>query len=432
MKLAPAFAIAMALAACGGKKKDDAPAAKNKPPAGSGAVAAGSGSAAAGSGSVAAGSGAGSASTKPGKAAPKVEPIKLTPEQRKEYRAHLSKGRKLGGKKAWGEAVTEFQACLKIIPNDARASGELGWAAFQAGDYDTARKANTVAVQRAGDRNVKASSLYNLGRVAEATGDKEAAGRFYVDSLALRPNKTVSERLAALGKTAPAAGASSTEAPPCATPVADIDAACACLVKQPFDFMDEGAAPECNPIEAKQPDDLAIVQVDIDWGNAELFLLWKGPKGWVVISDLGYLYKGGAFGVSGEMELDGVEDRTIAGHRVVTLTMTEHHHDSDMGIDEEEDLDTTTKTVCVLDAGAPPRCPLSVPTRISYVRDRMGIMEDGELDEDSKALLTPGLPIKREVSLDLTIGDDGVAKVVLAKGSAGDDVKSVLGPHKLW
>ena len=36
--------------------------------------------------------------------------------------------------------------------------------------------------------------------------------------------------------------------------------------------------------------------------------------------------------------------------------------------------------------------------------------------------MTPGLPMKREVTLDLALGDDGIAKVVLTKGSAGEDV----------
>jgi TolA-binding protein len=46
----------------------------------------------------------------------------------------------------------------------------LGWAAFQAGDYDKAREANASAIRAASGRAVKAASLYNLGRVAEATG----------------------------------------------------------------------------------------------------------------------------------------------------------------------------------------------------------------------------------------------------------------------
>ncbi|HVV81436.1 MAG TPA: tetratricopeptide repeat protein, partial [Kofleriaceae bacterium] len=376
-------------------------------------------------GAPAAGSAATSAARKPD-----TKPPALTAAQRKEYRKHLAQGRKLGGAKAWGDAVAELQQCLKVIPGDARANGELGWAAFQAGDYDTARKANTAAVQAAGDNKVKASSLYNLGRVAEATNDKEAAARFYTQSLLLRPNKTVSDRLTALGKAPPAAGASPAAELPCQKPAADTGALCACLAGQKYDFMDDDAQPTCSLDDGPHPADLAIAQVDIDFGNAELFLLWHGPSGWVVLDDLGYLYKGGMMGVTGEMELGPITDEQVGGHRVVTVTMTEHHHDTDLGIDEEEELDTTTETVCVL--GAAPHCPLAVPVHVTYTRDRLGMMDDSEIDAEAKAMMTPGLPIHEETTVDVTIGDDGVAKVVLGKGSSTDDVKALLGPHALW
>ena len=42
---------------------------------------------------------------------------------------------------------------------------------------------------------MRGASLYNLGRVAEATGDAASAARLYGDSLAARPSQQVAERL---------------------------------------------------------------------------------------------------------------------------------------------------------------------------------------------------------------------------------------------
>jgi tetratricopeptide (TPR) repeat protein len=83
---------------------------------------------------------------------------------------------------------------------DARALSELGWAAFKAGDYDRALSANRDSVKAATEPRVKAASLYNLGRVAEACGDKPAAVGYYLQSIRLRPNDAVAARLKALGK----------------------------------------------------------------------------------------------------------------------------------------------------------------------------------------------------------------------------------------
>jgi len=58
-----------------------------------------------------------------------------TPEELREYRQKLEAGRKLARAKKWGEAVTAFEAALAVVPMDSRALSELGWAAFQAGDY---------------------------------------------------------------------------------------------------------------------------------------------------------------------------------------------------------------------------------------------------------------------------------------------------------
>ncbi len=132
-----------------------------------------------------------------------VRPAPIAPEKRREYAARLRAGRTHAKAKRWGEAVAEFEAALVAIPMDDRALSELGWAAFQAGDHVKAEKANADSVRVSSQPELKAASLYNLGRVAEARGDRDRAAALYADSLVLRPNKTVVKRLVALGKPAP-------------------------------------------------------------------------------------------------------------------------------------------------------------------------------------------------------------------------------------
>jgi hypothetical protein len=361
--------------------------------------------------------------------APPVEPG-LSKEQRKAYRKHLSRGRKLGGEKKWGEAVVELQAALEVIPDDPRASSELGWAAFQAGDYVTARRANSLAARASGDVEVKASALYNLGRLAEATSDRDAAVAYYRDSLALRPSKTVEARLASLGT--PLAATNAAAQPLwCSDGMADADAVCACLAKQEFDYLDPDPSRTCElDADVVAPADVAIARVQVAMGEYAFYLLYKGPTGWVTIADLGYLYEGGAMGILAEWDTPKIVDDTKGGHRLLRVTTVERRHDSDMGLDEEEQRDTTTETFCVL--GEAPTCPLQVPVHLTYERTRIGNMDDSEIDADAKGLMTPGLPIKDETVLDVTVASDGTATVVLKKGQVDGGMKPLLGPHELW
>src|SRR5262245_6039844 len=159
-------------------------------------------------------------------------PVPISPEKRREYAGHLKSGRAHATARRWGEASAEFEKALAAVPMDDRALSELGWAALQAGDYDAAEKASADSVRVSSTPEVKAASLYNLGRVAEAKNDKDRAAALYADSLVLRPNKTVVKRLVALGKPVPATGPmQSGEDTPCTEAVAGPDLVCSCLKK---------------------------------------------------------------------------------------------------------------------------------------------------------------------------------------------------------
>ncbi len=118
----------------------------------------------------------------------------------------LNEGRKLvkGGDLAAG--VAAYNALLKIDPNYGPALGELGWAEFQQEKYALAEAHTRHALALAPDDRRRGIFHYNLGRIHEARGDKDAAIDAYALSLHFRPNETVKSRLAEIGTVVDAEG----------------------------------------------------------------------------------------------------------------------------------------------------------------------------------------------------------------------------------
>jgi tetratricopeptide (TPR) repeat protein len=85
-----------------------------------------------------------------------------------------------------------------VCSSDLTLLCEAGLQAHRLGRLDAALEHLDRGVARAGPPSTKAACLYNLGRVLEDRGDPGGAEDCYADSLALRPNATVSERLEAL------------------------------------------------------------------------------------------------------------------------------------------------------------------------------------------------------------------------------------------
>jgi tetratricopeptide (TPR) repeat protein len=121
------------------------------------------------------------------------------------YGAELARGRQLARAKQWADAVVAFEAALAARPLDPTALTELGWAAFNAGDLDKARRVSRqVTDADVTDAGVLARALYNLGRVEEASNHAHEAIELYQQSLRVRPDRTVRGRLAGLGVHVPA------------------------------------------------------------------------------------------------------------------------------------------------------------------------------------------------------------------------------------
>ena len=86
-----------------------------------------------------------------------------------------------------------------MAPADPRTLSEQGWAALFAGRLDEARRALEQAERGArDDRRLRASILYNLGRVAEAQSRPKDAIVAYQESLRLRPHPAAYRHLMGL------------------------------------------------------------------------------------------------------------------------------------------------------------------------------------------------------------------------------------------
>ena len=131
----------------------------------------------------------------------------------------------------------------------------------------------------------------------------------------------------------------------------------------------------------------------------------------------------------GAIGVPKVEIKTIAGHRIVRIEITDDVMTQTMEEQTVTDVssDLTTVTICTIgDAKLPSRCAVrNAPISTVHTIDRSVMLDDGTIKEGGKQERT-------ETTLDIAIADDGVVTVKLVKGSADVVPPNVLGPHKLW
>ena len=351
----------------------------------------------------------------PAKPAPPV----YTAEQKKRYRSHLAAGRKLSEARKWGEAARRFEKALAVIPMDGRALSELGWAAFQAGDYDLARSANRDSVRAATDPNVRAASLYNLGRVAEAVGNKDEAARHYRESLELRRNRTVEKRLAGLAESVPRAGSVGYQR---CGPSAEVDALCECVLSKtgPVDNDDDLS---CHREPRRVPGiELLFIGDEVEeW----VHLIARGKDGWSSVAALGYVYNPEAFGIHEELEIARLEIRPVGERNALWVETVQTRTDRDDVRDAVESSEVRTLTLCSWPSAQDPlTCALQLPLYERYERKSTG----NPAPETTKAPERIST-IRR---LDIEVRENGTAKVVLLEGEKTDAVAPLLGEHTLW
>jgi hypothetical protein len=139
-------------------------------------------------------------------------------------------------------------------------------------------------------------------------------------------------------------------------------------------------------------------------------------------------------GVYNELAWEKVEERKVGRARLLWIETVEGGYDHDAGINESESHTTRLVTICLLGGATrgAPGCPLAVPISYEFDRDILIENEEEEMTAEDKKLHTPGLPVHRERQLAVHLAADGTATVTLVKGKADDDVKALLGVHRLF
>lgn len=136
----------------------------------------------------------GGADKKKGEAAPPKKE-KLASDKIAAYWAAMSEGRKATLAKKYGDAYAAFDKALKVLPDDARAVSERGYAKLLAKDYKGAVADLDKAVVRTSDKKLLGQIYYNYGLAAEGEGDAEAARAAFARSNTYNPTPAAKKKL---------------------------------------------------------------------------------------------------------------------------------------------------------------------------------------------------------------------------------------------
>src|SRR5215470_1741790 len=188
---------------------------------------------------------AAAASAAPKKAA-RDEP-QLTDAQKaaqKEAAAQLRLGRSLGNKGKHAEAIAAYDKALAAVADEPHVLLELGVELRATGDLARAEDVCRKVAKAGNDPTFRAPALFNLGRVLEDKKDKPGAIAAYRESLGLRENRFVRERLFALD---PTAQSDVTVPKPLDGPVASLAAWCAAHKDTPCNLDDPPVSDKLDP-----------------------------------------------------------------------------------------------------------------------------------------------------------------------------------------
>jgi hypothetical protein len=347
----------------------------------------------------------------------------------------LNEGRKLSQAKDWAGAIKAFDRALAVAPDDVRVLSELGWAAFQANELSRAETANKRALANAKSPKLRAPILYNMGRVAEARGDKKAAVKAYAESLALRDNAEVKKRLGALDGGVPESVAASR---PCDQPFANVAALCTCLRGRKEDLLaSDDVTMTCEPETTPPLGDPRLGVVV--WGaevveRPHLLTVKEGDRVRAIV-ELGRDYEPGAFGVHNEAEVKGGEKRSVNGHDVVVVRSEQRNADQNLaGLElcfDHEKLET----VCALgDKPDTTKCTPPIPVEVESGCGPGVEPDEADLDDETRKMVAN---IKKNATRSRattawSVSNDGTVTVTLQSGSRDAVDASILRPHVLW
>ena len=346
----------------------------------------------------------------------------LTSQQVEAFNKEFKRGRKLSGQKKWAEAVRAFEAALAIHAGEQAALIDLGFAAFQAGNFPKARAANDRALLITTNPEQRAAVLYNQGRVSEARGDRTSAQRLYSESLALRPNPMVQERLAQLGKPV--------EVRPLDCQDADVIVMTTPAVPKEFceryrlALEQSGNAHPDEPYECelsrdeKLPKNYQLASVKPGDGIDYVLLVQEDASKLrpVGVLDKSIIPNGG--GNFDEWSISRVMHGTVKTRPYVWIESKSSHREFEYSSGMNDDTDTDDVFLLF-----PDKARFCFPIRIV---DKSTI-EKGFEPNDPQA---PRHPHRKETVMRATLDKDGRLDIRLVKGQASDD-KGLLGEHQL-
>lgn len=313
----------------------------------------------------------------------------------------LKTGRKLAQAAKWKEAVAAFKDAVTGDTPEPRAYSELGWAALNSGDLTVASDATTRGLELTKDPKLRASLLYNRGRIEEAREQKDAASRSYKESLALRDNDTVRKRLESLGEAAPPAPAPEPPKPLCAQTFSTLRDACVCLLgeRAAMGLPTQGEA-SCValPVDTELPGH-ALEIVRLTAGTETVVWLLADVKG----------------RLQPVTQIDGEEiaPRKLLGPLDGDNTVLSLLFDT-TSTETGKPVRTTAELFCLVgDKKGAPRCPLKVPHAVIE-------LVDGHPNPDRTATFSRSLT------------KDGKVTVKAEAGPKDMIPKGAIGSHTLW
>ncbi len=349
------------------------------------------------------------------------------------YRKALADGRKREQAGDHAGAMTSFRAALDANPNDATALTELGWAAYNGKDLDAAETATRRGVTLAAKPNVKAAALYNLGRIEEDRGHKDKAIAAYAQSLDLRPNQTVHDRLAGLDAAAAALYDDVLTPKPLRGPFASLDLYCKAVTAA---AQEEGAWCAAEPREEtgvvalsspKPPWLAAKVIASGDDLGADCHLAVQTKVGWFVLEGFAQCENMGTQRMDVEVKEIAAVD-LVAGDPLelrLRVVAGSHHNGWDDHDRREIEWDSNDWfTVCGIGASGVPSCTPEIVTNSETGVDH----EEDEPNPDAGPL-----PANEhtQVTLDVSFTKDGAVTIKGDEKQLQGEAKKLLGTHKL-
>lgn len=373
----------------------------------------------------------------PAQKAGKLRPTAPSAKDRAAFLRDLNAGRKLAAAKDWPGAIKAFESALASSPDEPRALADLAWSAIQTNDLDRAEAANKRALTHAKEPKLRASVLYNIGRVAEARDNKEAAKKAYGESLTLRDNAEVKKRFEALGGAGAVPAAQPRSSAPCRELVRNIESLCACLQKTDL-MIPEGVKFVCEPVSpapALGHPDLFVLRYGAEMMGERVHFLAAREGGSVrALAEIGRDYEPGAFGVHNEAKVVGGEKRAVAGHTVVVVRSEQSNNDSNMAGLELCTYSAKLETVCALADGKATQCSLAIPVEVEDGCGPGVEPAESEMDDDTRKTIAEikKNQTKSSAKTRWSLSDDGKLVVTLTEGKRDLIDPAVFQPRALW